>query len=694
MDDAHLIQLNDADEVLYVSCGENFAPPVTVAPPHTGTVTTALTLAAATFAFGSAGSVNLGEAGGLAAVSPPAPAPAAAPAPAPASASVKGGAGAKVREQQAAAERSAARTAERFAEIDRERERRERAAAEARLVARLERAAAGVAEPALNCQLRALQQRKGYTQAQIGLLLGISGSGVSNWLNGVRMTPDAVAALDARVAALLVAEAAETGTAVGESGAPTSSSGDEAAGWAELQQEQQQQQQQQRRAAPGAAETRFAAAGSKPAVAKRRRAEASTGSDGEEGDEESSEDEWSEGESDEGEDGADGPAAGEENDVYVVERILERRHFDQDRILYRIRWLGFGVKDDTWEPRANIAPALVRAFNAKLGYKSDDEDDEDDGEEGEEDEEDGGGAGQQLPTTPPPQQRQQQQRAPGDPSDTPPGAPRAAAAFVLGADDVNGVQEGALAGADGPEPARSEDGAGREVLRLLAEQDQPQPQTQPQPPQLQPCEQKARRGAKAPRCLLAVGDAIEAKYGGIKSTGAWFPGTVVAVSHDGGVLEGSLTYSIDYDDGDQERGVLPRFVRPLKADGAVAGEATHTPLLPGPPAMGQAVGGAVGAAVRIAYCSMRHAMRLRPAPRGELGGELTCDGCQASIAAAARYSCGRCDFDYCAACGEARSTPATAAEKAADKRTLDEADFPDAKRLALDSPAAVPEVVD
>ena len=191
MDDAHLIQLNDADEVLYVSCGENFAPPVTVAPPHTGTVTTALTLAAATFAFGSAGSVNLGEAGGLAAVSPPAPAPAAAPAPAPASASVKGGAGAKVREQQAAAERSAARTAERFAEIDRERERRERAAAEARLVARLERAAAGVAEPALNCQLRALQQRKGYTQAQIGLLLGISGSGVSNWLNGVRMTPDA-----------------------------------------------------------------------------------------------------------------------------------------------------------------------------------------------------------------------------------------------------------------------------------------------------------------------------------------------------------------------------------------------------------------------------------------------------------------------------------------------------------------------
>jgi hypothetical protein len=165
----------------------------------------------------------------------------------------------------------------------------------------------------------------------------------------VRMAPDAVATMDARVAALLVAEAAETGAAVGESGAPANSSEDEAAGRVE-------ELQPQQHTAPGAAETLFTAATaavSKPAVAKRRRAEASTGSDGEEGDEESSEDEWSEGESDEGEDGADGPAAGEEN-VYVVDRILERRHG-----LYRIRWLGFGVKDDTWEPRANIAPALV-----------------------------------------------------------------------------------------------------------------------------------------------------------------------------------------------------------------------------------------------------------------------------------------------------------------------------------------------
>ena len=45
-------------------------------------------------------------------------------------------------------------------------------------------------------------------------------------------------------------------------------------------------------------------------------------------------------------------------------------------------------------------------------------------------------------------------------------------------------------------------------------------------------------------------------------------------------------------------------------------------------------------------------------------------------------------------CGEAGATPATAADRVADKRTLDEADFPDAKWLALDWPSAAPEIVD
>ena len=53
----HGVQCVGVDRVLYVSCGENFAPPVALAAPHTS-------LAAATLAPGPAASVNLGEAGG------------------------------------------------------------------------------------------------------------------------------------------------------------------------------------------------------------------------------------------------------------------------------------------------------------------------------------------------------------------------------------------------------------------------------------------------------------------------------------------------------------------------------------------------------------------------------------------------------------------------------------------------------
>ena len=58
---------------------------------------------------------------------------------------------------------------------------------------------------------------------------------------------------------------------------------------------------------------------------------------------------------------------------------------------------------------------------------------------------------------------------------------------------------------------------------------------------------------------------MEAKYGGVRSMGEWFPGKVVAVSTDGG-----LTYSIDYADGDKETGVLPKYVRPLVTGAAAA----------------------------------------------------------------------------------------------------------------------------
>ena len=76
-----------------------------------------------------------------------------------------------------------------------------------------------------------------------------------------------------------------------------------------------------------------------------------------------------------------GPVDGE--DVYEVDRILDRR-----RRFYKIRWKGFGAADDTWEPRENIAPKLVRAFLLSRGFAdgeepSDEEDEsEDEGDDG------------------------------------------------------------------------------------------------------------------------------------------------------------------------------------------------------------------------------------------------------------------------------------------------------------------------
>jgi len=76
-----------------------------------------------------------------------------------------------------------------------------------------------------------------------------------------------------------------------------------------------------------------------------------------------------------------GPVDGE--DVYEVDRILDRR-----RRFYKIRWKGFGAADDTWKTRANIAPKLVRAFLLSRGFAdgeepSDEEDEsEDEGDDG------------------------------------------------------------------------------------------------------------------------------------------------------------------------------------------------------------------------------------------------------------------------------------------------------------------------
>jgi len=51
----------------------------------------------------------------------------------------------------------------------------------------------------------------------------------------------------------------------------------------------------------------------------------------------------------------------------VVERIVDFVDDDEHGGLYRIRWKGFGAKDDTWEPESNLScEGLIEKFKKGL----------------------------------------------------------------------------------------------------------------------------------------------------------------------------------------------------------------------------------------------------------------------------------------------------------------------------------------
>ncbi|TDG39490.1 hypothetical protein AWZ03_014088 [Drosophila navojoa] len=52
---------------------------------------------------------------------------------------------------------------------------------------------------------------------------------------------------------------------------------------------------------------------------------------------------------------------------WAVERILDSVHDDEHGVLYRIRWKGFGAKEDTWEPESNLScEGLIEKFKRSL----------------------------------------------------------------------------------------------------------------------------------------------------------------------------------------------------------------------------------------------------------------------------------------------------------------------------------------
>ena len=57
-------------------------------------------------------------------------------------------------------------------------------------------------------------------------------------------------------------------------------------------------------------------------------------------------------------------------DEYVVERIID---IDSKGPVcakkFKIRWLGYGPEADTWEPRSNVHPELIRDFEIECNIQ-------------------------------------------------------------------------------------------------------------------------------------------------------------------------------------------------------------------------------------------------------------------------------------------------------------------------------------
>ena len=64
---------------------------------------------------------------------------------------------------------------------------------------------------------------------------------------------------------------------------------------------------------------------------------------------------------------AKGKGFGEENSMYKVEKIIDKR-VNKGIIEYKVKWVGWSVNSATWEPEENVANVnlMVKEFNKKL----------------------------------------------------------------------------------------------------------------------------------------------------------------------------------------------------------------------------------------------------------------------------------------------------------------------------------------
>ena len=51
---------------------------------------------------------------------------------------------------------------------------------------------------------------------------------------------------------------------------------------------------------------------------------------------------------------------------YEIEDLIAAGVDDNGSILFRVRWKGYGPKDDTWEPESSLPRKMVRAARQRL----------------------------------------------------------------------------------------------------------------------------------------------------------------------------------------------------------------------------------------------------------------------------------------------------------------------------------------
>lgn len=51
----------------------------------------------------------------------------------------------------------------------------------------------------------------------------------------------------------------------------------------------------------------------------------------------------------------------EQDDIFEVEKLLNRRK-EKGKTLYRVKWLGYDMKEATWEPVENLSDVMEMVF--------------------------------------------------------------------------------------------------------------------------------------------------------------------------------------------------------------------------------------------------------------------------------------------------------------------------------------------